>query len=165
MSKGIDRFADLYLTREQKNVNKKKPPTSELTPEEIAKIRSLMPTDVFLYEYARQLHRNRWKMLQAETQNTETQNSDSLRRIRDRLKLGGQDVSGNADDDPGWPTSILGCRSSRFELKCPGFTFGYSGVAKNLATGVNLLCNLRCMMQFMFHFSYHFVFSGSGGQE
>ena len=47
---------DIQLMR--LNVNKVKYP--ELTPDEINKIRSLMPMDNYIYEYAKQLHNHRW---------------------------------------------------------------------------------------------------------
>ncbi len=72
------------------------------TDEERAIYRRLMPVDMYLYEYARQLLKMRWKW------------------YIDNVKLRGQgQYSLNMANEFKMPEVIDGCRSTREKLMCP----------------------------------------------
>ena len=99
---------DIQLMR--LNVNKVKYP--ELTQDEINKIRSLMPMDNYIYEYAKQLHNHRWNVYQ-------------------KQKMGGLELNKNSMFN--LPSVIQGCKSSRYILQCPKFSYLYEVRAQNVA--------------------------------
>ena len=94
------------------NTNKVKYP--ELTLDEINQIKSLMPMDLYLYQYAKKLHEHRWNIYVKQRNNLfiPDRQTDSV------LEL---------------PSIIRGCKSTRYWLGCPKFTYMYPGTAENVA--------------------------------
>ena len=72
--------------------------------EELDKLKALMPMDVFLYDYARQLHQYRWL----------------------KYKQNWNDVSGILSYTPKFTEIIKGCKSTRSFISCPGVDISFN---------------------------------------
>ena len=125
------------LQTEHINVNHKKPPKDDITQDQINRIKALMPVDLYLYEYAKQLHKNRWDSYQMQRNGIEVG-----KRQKDELSM--------------LPTVIDGCKSTRFELDCPFVTYHYDKLPRNIAPGVDTFCNLLCNAPYVFQTKKHF---------
>ena len=100
MDKSLEMFR--YQTGLQLNMmhfNKGHSPTLKLTTEQIHFLKQLIPIDMYLYEYARQLHEHKWKMFKL-------QKTDSLSRKNMHVHFN-------------LPTVLNGCRSTPDSLSCP----------------------------------------------
>ena len=98
LDKSIEMFrfqTGLNITIHHLNIGNRK--HLNLTSEEITRLKNLMPMDVFLFEYAKQLHNFRWQRFKG------TQPTSSFQR----------DISAEL------PGIIHGCRSTRQFLDCP----------------------------------------------
>ncbi len=84
----------MHLGHENK---KTYPPPTE---EDLAYLRKLMPVDMYLYEYAKQLFELRWQW------------------YLNNVKLKGQGQA-NLNLDVKIPEVIQGCTSTQFDLHCP----------------------------------------------
>ena len=92
----------IHMKHLNKHISKKKYP--EPTSENIHKLEKLMPMDLFLYEYAKQLFERRWQMYL----NAKNNESSPVPLIDITLsKL---------------PKIIQGCKSTSHYLKCPNDT-------------------------------------------
>ena len=100
------------------NVNKVKYP--ELTQDDINKIKSLMPMDMYIYEYVKQLHNHRWNIYQ-------------------KQKMGSLEVDQNTIFN--LPSVIQGCKSSRYILKCPNFYLFVRRFSTKCRYGYRLITN------------------------
>ena len=125
------------LQTEHTNVNQKKPSADHLTKDEINRIKALMPVDLYVYEYAKQLHKNRW---------------DSYQMQRNGFEVGKQQTNGLSM----LPPVMVGCKSSSFELNCPFVTYQYDRPPRNIAPGVDTFCNLLCNLPYVFQTKMHF---------
>ncbi len=87
------------------------------------KLRRLMPMDMFLYEYANELHDLRWRLymkLVAEREAKHTQhNINSINSIQNQLELEKHHDSSSIVSPFVLPKYIDGCQSSRYVLGCP----------------------------------------------
>ena len=121
----------LNLQLEYLRTNKEKPAQDHVSETEIEKIKSLMPMDLYFYEYAKQLHEHRWKMFSKQQHNTKKRFS-------------------------ALPAVLDGCKSTRYQLNCPTFKYQYRGSVRNIAPGVDTLCNLLCNIPYLLDFNLHF---------
>ncbi len=81
------------------------------------KLRRLMPMDMFLYEYANQLHDLRWRVymnIGAEKEANDTQHNASAQDQLKHKEHHDLNVSSFV-----LPKYIYGCQSSRYVLRCP----------------------------------------------
>ncbi len=105
----------LHVTMGHSNRNSRSQHNQPL--EVTEKLRRLMPMDMFLYEYANQLHDLRWRVytnLVKERDGNLTQHNNQS--INDQVKW--DNLKSNASDMFVLPKSIAGCQSSRYVLKC-----------------------------------------------
>ena len=105
------------------NQNKHKPKYNGLTKSEIKKIKSLMPMDMYLYEYTKQLHGHRWK----------TFTNQGLGEERETYQF------------PKLPTTLFGCKSSKCTLFCPSYNVTYTD-----PTGRFHCADIKCLINRQF---------------
>ena len=127
------------LQTEHINVNQKKPSADHLTKNEINRIKALMPVDLYLYEYAKQLHKNRWESYQMQKSGFEV---GKRQRQTNGLSM--------------LPSVISGCKSTSFQLDCPFVTYQYNRPPRNIVPGVDTFCNLLCNLPYVFQTKMHF---------